>query len=72
MKNQRELIRKIFKDKPNQWIPLYDIMPFAAQYNARIKELRDSGMFIQNKTKNMAGRKHSWFRFSPDGQGVFV
>jgi len=72
MKNQRELIKNLFKDRPFQWIPLYEILPFAAQYNARIKELRGSGMYIQNKTQMVNGEKHSWFRFAPDGQGVLV
>lgn len=72
MKNQRELIKQLFKAQPKIWIPLPEIMRYAAQYNARIKELRDSGMYIQNKTKTVNGEKHSWFLYSPSNQAVFV
>jgi hypothetical protein len=72
MKNQRELIKQLFKAQPEIWIPLPEIMRYAAQYNARIKELRESGMYIVNKTKNINGTKHSWFLYSPKGQATFI
>ena len=65
---QKELIQSLFLARPNQWIPLPEIMQYAAQYNARIKELRESGMLIQNKTKIVNGKKHSWYLYSPEGQ----
>jgi len=72
MKNQKEMMKQLFTANPNEWIPLFDIMKFAAQYNARIKELRESGMFIKNKINIVDGIKHSWFMYSPEGQGMLV
>lgn len=74
---QRLRMRRLFEDRPNQWIPLYDVFVIAKQYNARIKELREEGMEIVNKTKFVNGQKHSWFKYvetktEPSGQVVFA
>ena len=48
---------------PNEWIPLPKILATGvAQYNARIKELREQGKCIENKTEWIDGVRHSWFR----------
>jgi len=44
---------------------LPDIQSIAAQYNARIHELRGEGMDIQNKTKKINGKRYSWYCFVP-------
>ncbi len=62
MKNQLATIRSMFISRQNQWIPLYEIMGIAAQYNARIYSLRQEGMAIINKTKIYGGVKHSWYK----------
>lgn len=62
MKNQKANIRWLFESKPNQWIPLYEIMRFAAQYNARIHELRREGMKIECKIETVNGERHTWYR----------
>jgi hypothetical protein len=44
-------------------VPLPEILAFGiAQYNARIFELRRLGFRIKNRTKEINGVKHSWFR----------
>jgi hypothetical protein len=63
---QRNKIRDLFTARPNEWIPLFIIFPLAAQYNARILELRKSGMQIENKTKKVDGVKHSWYKYIPN------
>jgi hypothetical protein len=45
-----------------KWIPLPEIAACAAQYNARIFELRRLGFAIENRTKEIDGVRHSWFR----------
>ncbi len=60
---QTENIKHLFLDHPNEWIPLPTIMPFSAQYNARIFELRRSGMNIINKTQEVEGIKRSWYMY---------
>jgi hypothetical protein len=47
------------------WVPLPTIADCAAQYNARIFELRRLGFRIANRTKLVNGIKHSWFRLEP-------
>jgi hypothetical protein len=43
-------------------VPLPQIADCAAQYNARIFELRRLGFRITNRTKEIDGVRHSWFR----------
>ncbi len=64
---QTEEMKKLFELRPFQWIPLPSLMKIAAQYNARISELRGDGMNIKNKTEKVNGKKHSWYRYLPDG-----
>jgi len=67
--NQRDRILRLFQSREGEWIPLYEILPLAAQYNARIKELREKGHRIENRTEHHDGVVFSWFRFSaPTGQ----
>ena len=42
MKDQCKTLRRLFKSRPNQRIPLYEITRIAAQYNTRIKEIREN------------------------------
>lgn len=44
------------------WVPLPKIVECAAQYNARIFELRRVGYRITNRTREVDGERHSWFR----------
>jgi hypothetical protein len=68
IETQRKSIKDLFESQPNEWIPLYEIMEYAAQYNARILELRRSGMCIRNKRvscKDETGQRivKSWYMY---------
>jgi hypothetical protein len=45
-----------------RWIPAYKLASIALQYNARIKELRDIGYVIKNKTERVGRQVHGSFR----------
>ncbi len=60
--SQRDRILRLLQSRAGQWVPLYEITPLAAQYNTRIKELRDRGHIIDNHTRHVDGVVHSWFR----------
>jgi hypothetical protein len=48
-----------------EWVPLPEIMACAAQYNARVFELRKLGFNIENRTEVVNSERHSWFRLAP-------
>jgi hypothetical protein len=49
------------------WVPLYRVTQHAAQYKARVYELRRMGHVIRNRTREIDGVRHSWFRLEPGG-----
>ena len=59
---QRSAILRLLLDAKGAWVPLPDIMECAAQYNARIFELRKQGFNIENRTQMVGDVRHSWFR----------
>lgn len=59
---QRARILRLLIDAHGAWVPLPEIMACAAQYNARVLELRRLGFAIENKTECVNGARHSWFR----------
>ncbi len=59
---QRGRILRLLESRQGEWVPLYEITPLAAQYNTRIKELRERGHIIDNHTRHVDGVVHSWFR----------
>lgn len=61
-KTQSASILRALIDAHGAWVPLPEIMACAAQYNARIFELREQGYEIENRTEVIAGARHSWFR----------
>ena len=66
IESQTKRIKNLFMKNPNVWIPLPEIMKLAAQYNARIYQLRKKGMDIINKTEKEMGTKHSWYKYTPE------
>ena len=62
--SQCGLLLRLLESRRGGWIPLPDILALGiAQYNTRIKELRDDwGFAIENKTETVDGVRHSWFR----------
>jgi hypothetical protein len=66
MKRQIEKLSALFKERPNQWIPLPDILRLGlAQYNARIYDMRAAGWDIRNRIESVGGSRHSWFMYVP-------
>jgi hypothetical protein len=61
---QRGRILQLLIATRGDWVPLPTIADCAAQYNARIHELRRLGFLIENRTKRIDGVKHSWFRLA--------
>jgi hypothetical protein len=63
-KTQRGEILGLLIKAHGDWVPLPQIMACAAQYNARVFELRRLGFGIENRTEIdvETGQKHSWFR----------
>jgi hypothetical protein len=59
---QRNKILEVLSAAQGEWVPLPRISDCAVQYNARIYELRRLGFRIVNRTEEVAGVRHSWFR----------
>jgi hypothetical protein len=59
---QRGQILGILIAARGDWVPLPKITECAAQYNARIFELRRLGFRIANRTREVNGHRRSWFR----------
>ena len=71
MATQYKRLEKVFRDSPNEWIPLPRILLMGlAQYGARILELRKSGMDIKNKVERVNGTTHSWFMYVPQHKAI--
>lgn len=63
---QKDRLLSFFKERPNVWIALPEILTLGiAQYNARIYDLRNEGITIENRWEIIEGVKHSWFRYIP-------
>ena len=60
-KTQRARILRLLIEARG-WVPLPELIACAAQYNARVLELRRLGFAIENKTERVNGERHSWFR----------
>src|SRR6266404_6239491 len=65
-KTQRARILRLLIDARGAWVPLPEIMSYAAQYNARILELRRAGFNIPKpRVEVVNGQKHTWYRLLP-------
>jgi hypothetical protein len=61
---QRDKILGLLIAAGGGWVSLPAIATCAAQYNARIYELRRLGFSIVNRTEKREGSRHSWFRLA--------
>ena len=59
---QRAKILRVLVEANGCEVPLFKLSAIAAQYNARIFELRRMGYHIENRTETSDGTQHSWFR----------
>jgi hypothetical protein len=65
-KTQRAAILRLLIEARGAWVPLPEIMACAAQYNARILELRRDGFNIPKpRVEIINGQKHTWYRLLP-------
>jgi hypothetical protein len=61
--SQSTAILRLLVDARGAWVPLPEIMACAAQYNARLFELRRLGFHIENRTeRDDTGVVRSWYR----------
>jgi len=61
-KTQRDQILAILISARGGWVPLPEILELAAQYGARIHELRGLGYRIENRKEGRDGKRNSYFR----------
>ena len=61
-KGQKGAILSALLARCGNWVPAYELSAIALQYSARIKELRDSGYKIENKTERVGRQVHGAFR----------
>jgi hypothetical protein len=61
-KSQRSEILRAFLNAPGREVALPELLQIAAQYSARIFELRKQGFRITNRIKVVDGVRHSWFK----------
>jgi hypothetical protein len=65
-KTQRAEILRLLLDAKGGWVPLPEIMACAAQYNARLFEIRRLGFTVENRTeRDESGNVLSWYRLVP-------
>ncbi len=55
-----DILRALSEGRGN-WVPAYKLASIALQYNARVKELRDVGYVIKNKTERVGRQVHGSF-----------
>lgn len=59
---QKAAVLELLLSHREQWVPAYKLAGLALQYNARVKELRDAGYVIQNRTARVGKQVHGSFR----------
>jgi hypothetical protein len=65
---QRNRILELLTSARGGWVPLPEIAQRAAQYNARILELRRMGYRIPApRTRSVNGQRHTWYRIELKG-----
>lgn len=60
--SQRGRILRLLIEARGREVPLPEIAACACQYGARIFSLRKMGFVIENRTQEIDGVRHSWFR----------
>lgn len=67
--SQRSKILGLLVSARGDWVSLVEVKECAAQYNSRIYDLRRLGFRIENKIREIEGKRLSWFRLlSAPGQ----
>ena len=70
-KGQKAAILDLLLNHRGDWVPVFRLAALALQYIARIKELRDAGYVIDNRTSRHGQQVHGSFRLvsCPDETG---
>jgi hypothetical protein len=56
----------LFRSRPGEWIALPEVLSlFISQYGRVVKELREAGEQIENKSEWVNGQRHTAFRWTP-------
>lgn len=63
-RGQRGEILNLLLEHRGKWSPVYRLAACALQYNARVKELRDSGYLIENRTSRRGKQVLGEFRLT--------
>jgi hypothetical protein len=66
--SHRNRILDLLKTRSPAWVPAFEVAALALQYNTRLKELREAGHSIENKTERCNGITRSWFRLTPQSR----
>jgi biotin operon repressor len=61
-KGQKAAILDLLLKNKGRWVPAYSLSAVALQYGARVKELRDAGYQIENRTERYGRQVHGSFR----------
>jgi hypothetical protein len=59
---QRGAILRTLLERKGQWIPSFELSRIALQYGARVKECREAGFLIENRTERVGRKVHGSFR----------
>lgn len=60
---QRDRVLNLLREANGEWVSLTRILELRiAQFGARILELRRAGHNIENRTEEVDGETHSWYR----------
>lgn len=59
---QKGAVLNLLLSHREEWVPAYRLAALALQYGARIKELRDAGYVIENRTTRVDKQVHGSFR----------
>jgi len=61
-RGQRGRILSLLLRHKGEWVETFRLAQIALQYCSRLKECRDKGYVIENKTARINGQVHGWFR----------
>src|SRR5271157_6065352 len=61
-RGQKGAILALLQAHKGAWVACSELAAVALQYSARVKELRDAGYVIENRTRRAAGKVHGAFR----------
>ena len=61
-KGQRERMLELLLDKKGREVPAYALAAIGLQYCSRLKEIRDLGYTVENRTERVNGQVHGYYK----------